>query len=429
MKNFLRQKSGTSDRLSFFVLLISQLIATTGFTFVMPFMPLYVRELGVESHGDAAAWAGFVNGASGLTMALAAPFWGKLADRIGRKAMLLRATLAGSVVLCLMGFVTSPWQLLFLRLLQGTLTGTTPAATALVGSSSPSEKVGTRLGALQMVVFLAAGIGPGLGGIFADTAGIRNSFFITASLLLVSGMMVLFGVTEDRSSLKSSQDNVTELEEDKQQGGGIGNISYRKLLPGMLALFVAQATISSVAVILPGFLSSLPGRIEHIASLTGWIAGTAALVASLGSVLTGRFAGRLSPWLVIGASLAFSGLMALPQAWAESVPEIWALRLATSLFLGGIIPTANLTIRNAAPPEKRGAAFGAASSAVALGFSAGPVGGGLIAAGLGFRAAFLIPGVLLLGLAVVLMVVWVARGGLPNTRRLRPHSSGHRLSG
>jgi len=410
----------TSDRLSFSVLLFSQLVSTAGFTFVIPFMPLYVSQLGVEGYEAAAVWAGLVNGASGLTMALAAPFWGRLADRLGRKAMLVRATLAGSVVLCLMGFVTSPWQLLLLRLLQGTLTGTTPAATALVGSNSPSEKVGTRLGTLQMVVFLAAGIGPAMGGVFADTAGIRNSFFVTSALLALSGAMVLLGVREEDTPREGSPKEVSEggtsRKEDTSREEDAVPISYRRLVPGMLALFVAQSTIASMAVVLPGFLASLPGTMVHISSRAGWMVGSAALAAALGSVLAGKLASRFGPRPVIGFCLALAGLAALPQAWVGGVTELWVLLVATSLFLGGVIPTANLTIRDGAPRGRRGAAFGAASSALALGFSAGPVGGGLLVATLGFRVAFVVPAVLLLGLSLTLTMLRVA-GRFPTEDR------------
>src|SRR4028119_555424 len=119
---------------SFLVLLASQLLGTTAFMFVVPFMPLYVQALGVEDVGHAAAWAGVINGASGATMALVAPLWGRLSDRMGRKLMLLRATFAAVVVVGSMAFVTGPWQLLVLRLLQGTLPGTRRAPRAVAAA-------------------------------------------------------------------------------------------------------------------------------------------------------------------------------------------------------------------------------------------------------------------------------------------------------
>src|SRR3712207_5200255 len=146
-----------TGRLSFAVLLVSQLAATAGFMFVMPFMPLYVQQLGVEDAGRAAAWAGLLNTATAATMALAAPLWGRLADRFGPKSMLLRATLAGSVVVGLMGLATAPWQLLALRLVQGTLTGTVAAATVLVSATAPAESGGQRLGVLQTEIGRASG--------------------------------------------------------------------------------------------------------------------------------------------------------------------------------------------------------------------------------------------------------------------------------
>jgi DHA1 family multidrug resistance protein-like MFS transporter len=393
------------DRLSFSTLLVSQLLATTAFMFVVPFMPLYVQQLGVEDAGNAAAWAGFINGASGASMAVVAPLWGKLSDRLGRKLMLLRATLAAAVVVGSMGFVSTPWQLLGLRLLQGTLTGTVPAATALVASTSPSERAGGRLGALQTVIFIAAGVGPALGGISADLAGIRTSFFVTSALLAVSGALVLFGVAENRP-------RPDESEEERERAEGAGTpLPYRLLLPGLLTLFAVHVAITGAAVALPGFLHTLAGAAGRVATQAGWIIGTGALVASLGSLLGGRLAGRFGTRRVIVGALALAGLAAIPQALVTSVPELWALRLTTSLFLGCAIPVANLAIKEAAPPERQGTAFGVASSATSTGFALGPIGGGLLASALGFWAAFLVPGAALLALAVAFGLAWAPRLG------------------
>lgn len=394
---------GEADgRGSFSLLLVSQLLATTAFMFVVPFMPLYVQRLGVEDAGDAAAWAGVINGASGATMALVAPLWGRLADRMGRKLMLLRATLAAAVVVGAMGFVSGPWQLLGLRLLQGTLTGTVPAATSLVASTAPSEKAGWRLGALQTVIFVAAGLGPALGGVSADLAGIRASFFVASALLVVSGALVIFGVVERRPE--------REVEKREEDGGAVrASLPYGLLMPGLVALFAVHVVITSAAVALPGFVHELSGEGRGVATLSGWIIGTGALVASVGSLLGGRFAGRFGARPVIAASLALAGLTAVPQAFVAGVPELWALRLATSLFLGCAIPVANLLIREVAPPERQGAAFGVASSATSTGFALGPVGGGLLASALGFWAAFLVPGAAILFVAAVLAVSWSVR--------------------
>jgi len=397
------QEQAKTGLRSFSVLLVSQLLATTAFMFVVPFMPLYVQQLGVEDAGSAALWAGIINGASGATMALVAPLWGRLSDRMGRKIMLLRATLTAVVVVGSMAFVTAPWQLLILRLLQGTLTGTVPAATALVASTAPSDKAGGRLGTLQTVIFIAAGVGPALGGISADAAGIETSFFLASGLLAVSGVLVLFGVAQDRP-----QRALDENGEEEEEAVPV-SLPYRRLVPGLLTLFAVHVAITSAAVALPGFVHALSGDASGIATQAGWIIGTGALVASLGSLFGGKLAGRIGARRMIALSLALAGLAAIPQALVPGVPELWALRLTTSLFLGSAIPVANLLIKDASPPERQGAAFGVASSATAMGFALGPMGGGLIASSLGFRAAFLIPGAALLGLAIILGIAWAMR--------------------
>ena len=409
IKRLVAERNDAAGGFSFSMLLVAQLIATTGFTFVMPFMPLYVQQLGVGDAGRAAAWAGFINGSAGITMALAAPLWGRLADQVGRKPMLLRATLAASVVVGLMGFVTSPWQLLALRLVQGALTGTVPAATALVASTAPKEKAGFRLGALQMVIFVAAGLGPALGGTFAELSGIRHSFFLTSLLLVASGAMVLFGVKE----VKPVREEIGEEVSEKQSKVGL---PYRLLVPGLLALFVVHIAITSVGVALPGFLASLENAGRGIAGQAGWILGTGALAAAAGSVLGGRVAGKIGARRAIVIALALAGLTAIPQAFVSTVPELWVLRLVTSFFLGGVVPVANLAIRDTVPQERRGAAFGVASSAVAVGFAVGPIGGGLISSAVGFWSAFLIPGILLATLACILALVWGAPQLRPSRR-------------
>src|SRR5215210_612122 len=398
-------RSPEEGRASFLVVLASQLLGTTAFMFVVPFMPLYVQALGVEDVGHAAAWAGIINGASGATMALVAPLWGRLSDKMGRKLMLLRATFAAVVVVGSMAFVTGPWQLLVLRLLQGTLTGTVPAATSLVAATAPAEKAGWRLGALQTVIFVAAGVGPALGGISADAAGLRTSFFVASALLAVSATLVLFGVREKKRGAEEAED----AEEDA--GRERSPLPYRLLLPALLTLFAVHVALTSASVALPGFVGTLAGAADKVASQAGWIIGTAALVASLGSLLGGRLASRFGARRVLVSSLALAGLAALPQALSQNVPELWALRLLASLFIGCAIPVANLAIKSAAPAGRQGEAFGVASSATSMGFALGPVGGGLLAASLGFWSAFLVPGVLLMALAVGLVVAYVPRSG------------------
>ena len=381
-------------RLSFVVLLVSQLAATMGFTFVLPFMPIYVQALGVEDAGHAAAWAGVINSSTAVTMALAAPLWGKLGDRVGLKPMLLRATVAGSIVIGLMGLVGSPWQLLALKTLQGCLTGTVAAATVLVSATAPAKRAGARLGTLQMVIFVAAAAGPFFGGVFADLVGIRASFGVTAALLAASAVLISIWVKEERSDAEKGGEESVAAE---------GSLPYRKLAPSLLALFVVQVAIMSAAPAMPGLLSALMDKPVRVATLAGWVIATGALAASVGSGAGGKLAARFGARKVIIWTLLLAGISALPQAGVDSVAMLWALRLLTGLFVGTAIPVANLAIRDSAHPGRQGEAFGVAGTATSTGNAIGPLAGGLLASSFGFGAPFLVPGVCLV---VVSAIIW-----------------------
>ena len=393
-----RAEVPVAGTLSFGVLLVSQLAATAGFMFVMPFMPLYVQQLGVKSAGDAAAWAGLLNTATALTMALAAPLWGRLADRLGPKSMLMRAAFAGSVVVGLMGLATSPWQLLALRLVQGTLTGTVAAATVLVSATAPKGGAGQRLGTLQMVIFVATAAGPFMGGLFAELVGIRASFGVTSALLFASGVMVLLGVERAGAAPEEEEDVVEKVAPLPRLG----------LMIGLIPLFFVHVAITGVQPALPGFVGELAGASAGIAGLSGQILGAGALAAAFGSVLGGRLAERFGAQRVVISALVLAGLASLPQAGVASISELFVLSVLASFALGAVIPVANLLVRASVPAERQGEAFGIAASATSVAFGIGPLGGGLLAASFGFGAPFLLPGILLLAASAALILLSLA---------------------
>ena len=356
-----------------------------------------VRGVEGEEAVKGGAGAGGKNSSTAVTMALAAPLWGRLGDRVGLKPMLLRATVAGSVVVGLMGLVGSPWQLLALKTLQGCLTGTVAAATVLVSATASSQRAGQRLGTLQMVIFVAAAAGPFFGGTFADLVGIRASFGVTAALLATSAVLISCWVKEERPA--------EEEKEEEESDAAEGPLPHRRLAPSLLALFVVQVAIMSAAPVLPGFLSTLMEEPLHVATLAGWIIATGALAASLGSVVGGKLTAKFGTRKVIIWTLLLAGISALPQAEVDSVALLWALRLMTGLFVGIAVPVANLAIRGAVHPRRQGEAFGVAATATSAGNAVGPAAGGLLASYFGFGAPFLVPG---LCLAAVSAVIWGA---------------------
>jgi len=154
----------------------AQLLSIIGFAFALPFIPFYIRELGVTDERLVPVWAGIIAAASSLVMAFFSPLWGWLADRYGRKIMVERAMFGGAVLTFAMGLVTDVWQLLFLRLLSGATTGTIAASIALVSTVVPPKRLGYSLGIMQVAVFLGMTLGPWIGGLLADAVGYRYTF-------------------------------------------------------------------------------------------------------------------------------------------------------------------------------------------------------------------------------------------------------------
>ena len=177
-------------------LLVAEGLAMAAFGTSMPIIPLYIQDLGVSDAAQITWWAGLISSTAAVALAVFAPIWGLFSDRYGKRLMLIRAMAAGCVVVGLMCLVTNPWQLLFLRTLQGALTGTVAAATVLMAALVPMESAGMALGMLTTAVFVGNSAGPMLGGLVADLFGRRMTFLATAVLLALALAIILKFVVE-----------------------------------------------------------------------------------------------------------------------------------------------------------------------------------------------------------------------------------------
>jgi DHA1 family multidrug resistance protein-like MFS transporter len=183
-------------RSTLFVMFTAQLLSIVGFSFVLPFIPFYIREIGVTDETWVPIWAGILGAASSLTMTIFSPIWGWLSDRYGRKLMVERAMFAGAIITMAMGMVGNVYQLLILRLLQGAFAGTISASIALVSTALPGTKLGFGLGLMQVAVFLGMSLGPWIGGMIADILGYRLTFVAGGAILFVGGILVMIGAKE-----------------------------------------------------------------------------------------------------------------------------------------------------------------------------------------------------------------------------------------
>jgi len=179
------------------MLWICQVLCIMGFSFALPFAPLYIQELGVTDQEALRLWSGLFTAGAGVPLAIMMPVWGFLSDRWGRKPMTLRASLAGALILLGMSFVKSTEMLLVLRFFQGVFTGTMAANLTLVVSNTPQRRMGFAIGIMNAAVFTGNAVGPLIGGTVADLFGFRTAFRLSSLCLFLAFFVALFWVKEE----------------------------------------------------------------------------------------------------------------------------------------------------------------------------------------------------------------------------------------
>jgi MFS transporter, DHA1 family, multidrug resistance protein len=386
--------SGTAHhswRTTLAVISLAQFLSGVGFSFVFPFFPFYFGELGLKTQKDILLWFGYTSLAFGVTMAICAPLWGILADRFGRKLMVIRSMLAGAVILGLMGLATSPWHILILRILQGMSTGTVTASVTLVSSITPVENLGLSLGIVQTGLLVGNAVGPFLGGVLADHLGYRIPCGLAFIILSLGALMVALCATE----------KFTPHEDVKTNGfKTIHGILKTDGFTVILSIFFLIYVISTmIAPILPLFIQELSGNAANVATLTGTFIGVAGLLSGITSFYIGRLGDRFGHTRVLIISLIATGIISIPQALANNLWVLFFERCLLGIAVGGIVPTVNALVSNTISRERVGSAYGLTSSVTCLGIGVGPFIGGGLAAAFGLRWPFVIMGAVSLVIA------------------------------
>jgi DHA1 family multidrug resistance protein-like MFS transporter len=393
----------------------------TAFGFVFPFLPLFIAQLGVGDVQQVEIWSGISSFGQALVLAVFSPIWGAVADRHGRRLMVLRAAFGGGIIIALMGLSQNIWQFMTLRLMQGAMTGVVAAASALAISFVPRARMGFALGLIQMASFAGNAVGPSLGGLSADHFGFRYSFAVSGALFLAAGVLTILFVTEHFVPPPPGSTR-------PGLGGILGDIRDqgrdRQLLIMMLVLFSATFGVNVVQPMLPLFVASLDPQVS-VATVTGIIFTVAGVVAAVSAVAWGRVGDRIGfRRLLISMSLG-AGLIYIPQALVTNVAQLVALRGVLGIFDGGLLPSANALIASSQPnkPDRgghtsHGTTYGLMNLANGMGFALGPLAGGLIAATLGLRNVFFVTAVILLAIAAYLPF------GIKDPRYARAHYEG-----
>jgi DHA1 family multidrug resistance protein-like MFS transporter len=392
---------------------VAQLLCIVGFGTSMTFMPFYIQTLGVTDLKQVEMWAGSLQTAAAVAMALMAPIWGTLSDRYGRKMMVERAAFGGAIMISLMAFAGNVHQLLFLRAAQGALTGTVAAFITLVSTVSPEDRVVQNLGLMQVAVYSGSSVGPLVGGFVADRWGYKNAFFVTGAMLLIAGLLVHFLI----------EDSPVRAPAGKHARAGFVPSLKAMLVSGpiilaVLVLFFDNIANSNISPILALYVASMGVNASQAATATGVVLGATAVASSLCAVTIGRVTQRYGfratlILCTVGAAAAY-----VPQMLARSFEALLASRFMCGLFIGGTLPTANAIIARLTPPEQRGSTYGVCTSLQSAANAVAPMMGSTIAMSVGMPWVFGTTGVIYLGLA--LAVIFGARNLVFTARRPAP---------
>ena len=384
------------------VIWLAQFVTLMGFSFVFPFVPLFVQELGITDPAQAALWAGISSTAQGLTMFLASPIWGMIGDRYGRKLNVLRAMIGGGILTGLSGLVGNVYQLTALRLLTGLASGSVAPTMALAASSAPKHRIAFTIGAVQSALFLGTTVGPLFGGFLADTVGYRATFMIAGAVVIAAALLLLVFVQENFQRPVEpkpifARAAFTDL---------FSLITSRDMAPSLGTMFIVQIAPMMMFTILPMLLVSfVQGR---VATTTGVAFAILGLTASVAAYVTGWLSSRMSLTKMLVAACVGAGIFYLPLTFVNSVLPLYLFLGIGGLFQGILSSSTNGLVGLMLPPEKQATGFGATQSTFALAIAIGPLLGAGIATVGGLRAVFPFQAAALLATAAI--VVWLLAG-------------------
>ncbi|QWA12818.1 multidrug efflux MFS transporter MdtG [Sodalis ligni] len=351
------------------------------FSLIMPFLPLYVEMLGVTDPRELNMWSGAVFSITFLFSAIASPFWGGLADRRGRKIMLLRSALGMAIVMALMGLAQNIGQFLVLRALLGLLGGFVPNANALIATQVPRNKSGWALGTLSTGAVGGALIGPLIGGLLADHYGLRLVFFITALVLLICFIMTYIFV-EERFKPVQKKDMLSA----RQVFASL--TKPRLVLSLFITTMIIQVATGSIAPILTLYVRELAGNIQNLAFVSGMIAAVPGMAALLSAPRLGRLGDKIGPERILICMLAVSVLLLIPMAFVQTPWQLGTLRFLLGAADGALLPAVQTLLIYNCTNQVAGRIFSYNQSFRDVGNVSGPLIGAFVSASYGFRAVF-----------------------------------------
>ncbi|WP_222429884.1 MFS transporter [Paenibacillus cremeus] len=368
------------------ILWFGVLLCSSSYTMSVPFLPLFLLDLGVDQ-STVNLWAGIVYSSSFLIGAIMAPFWGGLADKYGKKKMVIRAGISLAVIYSLFSIVHNPWQLIGVRLLHGFVGGFVPASMSIVASKTPEKHMGWSLGMMQAGTMTGGILGPLFGGLLAQWFGLRLSFVVASCVIFLAAVAVIFWVDEGKIEKKTSSTSILQTWKEAATNRG--------LLLMLLLLFVYQLSLNMIQPLLTLHIANLQGKLEGAVLSSGIIFSLIGIAGIIASPLWGRLGEKYNYITILCICLFGAGGVVSTQYWVYSLTVFTIVQFIYGLFVAGISPAVNTMVVKQTDAAFRGRSFGLTTSANQFGAMAGPLIGGALGTKMGIHPVFIATGLVL----------------------------------
>ncbi len=365
-------------RITLYSIWFTQIISIMSFSLGMPFMVYYIQELGMTEPSQVKLMAGILNAGPAITMAVMAPIWGRLADRYGKKLMVLRALFAGSLVMFGLGLSNQVWQLVVLRMVQGVFTGTITASMALVASTVPEKRMGYALGFMVSSTAIGNSLGPAIGGLLAEWLGYRYSFLLGGVLLFLDVLVVVFLVQDVREPAQTAPVSASPPARRRLRDTFVFAPWF---LAAMAILLVHRFATSIFGPYMPILVQTKLGGLEGAAATTGLINAFISAMMAASGILLGKLGDRHDRIRLMRQYAIIGCVLAVPLFWTGSFGSVWLLMAnygVMMFFVCGIEPVLMGATTNRIPREQRGTLFGVQALIGSVGWGMSPMLGGLL---------------------------------------------------
>ena len=369
-----------------YISLICVFCTSFGVSQLAPILPLYFHDLGVRTPSAMSLWSGLATGATYLIVCLVAPFWGRVADKKGRKITLIRSSFGMALCNLLLAFQTTPEGVVIIRLIQGLVSGFYSATITLIASESPIERTGWALGLLASANLAGSLIGPLLGGYIADTIGIRNDFILVGILMSLAGLLATIFIHENYVPKPNVEKlSISKLKKQIPE--------FNSIVALCVASFIYAICIMSLQPVISVYIKGIvPSNTENLAFIAGAVFSAMGIAQLISSSPLGKLVDKIGPRKVLVVSLIYVGLFNIPQAYVTDVYQLALIRFLQGFGLGGMLPALNTYLSSKTPREFTGQVFSYNQSSLFLGYFLGAVGGASLMAWLGFTTLFWVSG-------------------------------------